>query len=88
LNKLTLRDFKPVPVCVEKLGPNGHRRMKCSECGLEEDRGAIAAPQVPDGRRSFRSPRRPSYGKRGEGMKVNARPERDDRKAYTNRKSE
>jgi len=29
-----LRDFKPVPVCVEKLGPNGYRQMKCGKCGL------------------------------------------------------
>jgi hypothetical protein len=43
--------------------------MKCSSC--EEP-----ALQVPDGCRSFRSPRRPSHEKRREGMKVNARPER------------
>jgi len=51
--------------------------MKCSECGLEGDRDVIAAPQIPDGCRSFRSPRRPSHEKRREGMKVNARPERE-----------
>jgi len=56
------------PVCGEKLSPNGYRQMKCSSC--EEP-----APQVPDGCRSFRSPRRPSHEKRREGMKVNARPE-------------
>ncbi|TDA26344.1 MAG: hypothetical protein DSN99_06550 [Archaeoglobi archaeon] len=63
-------------MCVEKLGPNGYRRMKCSGCGLEEDRDVIAAPQVPDGCRSIRSPRRPSHERRREGMKVNARLER------------
>jgi putative transposase len=52
------------PVCGEKLSPNGYRRMKCSECGLEKDRDVIAAPQIPDGCRSFRSPRRPPM-KRG-----------------------
>ena len=39
-------------------------------------RGLETAPQIPDGCRSFRSPRRPSHEKRREGMKVNARPER------------
>ncbi|TDA30253.1 MAG: hypothetical protein DSO00_01985 [Archaeoglobi archaeon] len=34
------------PVCGEKLGPNGHRQMKCSGCGLEEDRGAIAVKNL------------------------------------------
>jgi putative transposase len=26
----------------EKLSPNGHRRMRCPKCGLEEDRDAVA----------------------------------------------
>ena len=46
MNKLTLRHFKPVPVCGEKLGPNGHRRMKCPGCGLEEDRDVIAVKNL------------------------------------------
>jgi len=64
------------PVCGEKLSPNGYRQMKCGKCRLEEDGDVIAAPQVPDGCRSFRSPRRLSHERRREGMKVNARPER------------
>jgi len=31
---------------VEKLGPDGHRQMKCPGCGLEEDRGAIAVKNL------------------------------------------
>jgi putative transposase len=30
------------PICGVKLSPNGHRRMECSVCGLEEDRDIIA----------------------------------------------
>jgi putative transposase len=30
------------PICGEKLSPNGHRFMRCSSCGLEEDRDVIA----------------------------------------------
>ncbi|MCR6668978.1 MAG: transposase, partial [archaeon YNP-WB-040] len=30
------------PICGEKLSPNGYRRLRCSRCGLEEDRDIIA----------------------------------------------
>ncbi|MBS7611483.1 transposase [Candidatus Bathyarchaeota archaeon] len=30
------------PICRVKLSPRGYRMMKCSKCGLEEDRDAIA----------------------------------------------
>ena len=30
------------PTCGEKLSPNGYRRLRCSRCGLEEDRDIIA----------------------------------------------
>jgi transposase len=55
--------------------------MKCSECGLEEDRDVIAVKNLlcryqMDVGGFFCSPRRPFHEKRGEGMKVNARPER------------
>jgi putative transposase len=30
------------PTCGEKLSPNGHRRVRCPKCGLEEDRDAVA----------------------------------------------
>ncbi|MEG9194715.1 MAG: zinc ribbon domain-containing protein [Candidatus Methanoglobus sp.] len=46
MNTLMLRDFKPVPVCGEKLSPNGHRRMKCGKCGLEDDRDVIAVKNL------------------------------------------
>jgi putative transposase len=52
-----------------------YRRMKCSECGLEDDRDIIAVKNT-RWMQSFRSPRKPSREKRREGMKVNARPER------------
>jgi len=39
-------------ICGEKLSPNGYRQMKCSECELW---------RIPDGCRSFRSPRKPSH---------------------------
>jgi putative transposase len=34
------------PICGEKLSPNGYRQMKCSECGLEEDRDVIAVKNL------------------------------------------
>jgi putative transposase len=34
------------PVCGEKLSPNGYRQMKCSGCGLEEDRDVIAVKNL------------------------------------------
>jgi len=41
------------PTCGGRLSPNGYRRLKCSRCGLEEDREIISceksAPQIPDG---------------------------------------
>jgi putative transposase len=44
--KITYVDAKGTsslcPICGEKLSPNGCRQMKCSECGLEEDRDVIA----------------------------------------------
>ena len=49
--------------------------MKCSECGLEDDRDIIAVKNT-RWMQSFRSPRKPSHEKRREGMKVNARPKR------------
>jgi len=30
------------PICGEKLSPNGYRRVRCSKCGLEEDRDTVA----------------------------------------------
>jgi hypothetical protein len=60
-----LRDFKPLPGVWGKIKPEWVKRLKCSGCGLEEDRDVIAAPQVPDGCGGFfRSPRRPSHEKR------------------------
>jgi IS605 OrfB family transposase len=34
------------PTCGEKLSPNGYRRLKCSRCGLEEDRDIIAVKNL------------------------------------------
>jgi putative transposase len=34
------------PICGGKLGPNGYRRLKCSRCGLEEDRDIIAVKNL------------------------------------------
>ena len=69
------------PICGEKLSPNGYRRLRCSRCGLEEDRDIIAVKSLlrrcqMDVGGFARSPRKPSHERRGEGMKVNARPER------------
>jgi len=67
------------PICGEKLSPNGYRQMKCSECGLEEDRDVIA---VKNPLRRYQMDAgasvHPSHEKRREGMKVNARPERSE----------
>jgi putative transposase len=34
------------PICGGKLSPNGYRRLKCSRCGLEEDRDIIAVKNL------------------------------------------
>jgi putative transposase len=34
------------PTCGEKLSPNGYRRMRCSGCGMEEDRDIIAVKNL------------------------------------------
>nr|WP_248660641.1 transposase [Thermococcus cleftensis] len=31
------------PVCGEKLSPNGHRVLKCSNCGFEADRDVVGS---------------------------------------------
>ena len=69
------------PTCGGKLSPNGYRQMKCRKCSLELDRDIIAVKNLlrryqMDVGGFTRSPRKPSHDKRGEGMKVYARPER------------
>jgi transposase len=59
--------------------------MKCSVCGLEEDRDIIAVMNLlrrhqMDVGASSVHPRRPSHDKRREGMKVYSRPERDQKR--------
>jgi len=47
--KITYADAEGLQACarcVEKLGPNGYRQMKCSGCGLEEDRDVIAVKNL------------------------------------------
>jgi putative transposase len=34
------------PICGEKLSPNGYRMMRCSGCGMEEDRDIIAVKNL------------------------------------------
>jgi putative transposase len=34
------------PKCGVRLSPNGYRRMKCPECGLEEDRDIVAVKNL------------------------------------------
>jgi putative transposase len=34
------------PTCGEKLSPNGHRRVRCPKCGLEEDRDVVAVKNL------------------------------------------
>jgi putative transposase len=34
------------PICGGKLSPNGYRRLRCSRCGLEEDRDIIAVKNL------------------------------------------
>jgi putative transposase len=68
------------PICGVKLSPNGHRRMECSVCGLEEDRDIIAVMNLlrrhqMDVGASPVHPEGPPMIKR-EGMKVYSRPER------------
>jgi putative transposase len=64
------------PICRVKLSPNGHRFMRCPKCGLEEDRDIIAVRNLLKLRDVGASSVHPE-GPIREGMKVNARPERN-----------
>jgi len=67
------------PICGGKLAPNGHRLLKCTACGYENDRDVIACLNMLRMRGApfpLKALDEPLAVGEGEGMKVNARPER------------